>query len=83
MGDTSYDDESVHQRLSSKCGECVEVGSQQAIGFLQGLHPNGDAECILQPLVWQAEADGKQTHGKLRYGCWYSFGNQVRFCFVS
>ena len=65
MGDTDDGDESVHRRLSPRTGKRVEAGAQQAIGLLERLHPDGNAECIVQPFLRQAEADGKPTYREL------------------
>ena len=78
MGSTDDDDESIHQRLSSRTGEPIEIGAQQATGLLQRFHPNGDAERFVQSVLRQAKEDRKSTHQELRYGCGHSFGHEVR-----
>lgn len=78
MGSTDDDDESIHQRLSSRTGEPIEIGAQQATGLLQRFHPDGDAERFVQSVLRQAKEDRKSTHQELRYGCGHSFGYEVR-----
>ena len=51
MGDTDDDVESVHRRLPPRTGKRVEAGAQQAISILERLHPNGNAERIVQPFL--------------------------------
>ena len=62
MGVTSDGDESFHRRLSSGRGECVSLGAPQATGLLQGLHPDADAQRLLQPRLRQAEEDDKTAY---------------------